>query len=210
MSHVLKLSNGEERYHLAAHKYGKTDMEVVLPEGVTCSQCVFRWKWITETTGFEQFVGCSDISISPREGSLVTVAPDTPKPTQPMTEAPETEAPETEAPETEAPVTEALWTEAPETEAPLTEAPETEAPWTEAPETEAPLTEAPETEAPVTEAPVPHKPWEPLVHDGRVQLMCRGVDVWKTNAEMAEWCNNNCNNAQYNCPSSLCHCWPRM
>lgn len=194
MRNVLRRTNGETRYPLAADQYAGIDIDLVLPEGVTCTQCVLRWKWITELSNKEQFYSCSDIQIKPRNGEF------------PITEAPETPAPETPAPETIAP-----WTDAPPTVAPTTVRPpprHTPGPaMTDAPRTEEPQTEAPEV---VEYTETPHRATAVHLNTGHPTLLrCFPVGVWTDNQEMEDWCNNNCNTFPApHCPPSLCICHP--
>ncbi|GAB1605441.1 uncharacterized protein LOC115222289 [Argonauta hians] len=78
-SHPVLTLDGKRRYALTSEKNGFFYERLRLPAGVTCTQCVFRWKYTTrsswgcDNTGCctgcghqEEFYGCADISITPR------------------------------------------------------------------------------------------------------------------------------------------------
>jgi len=44
---------------------------------------------------------------------------------------------------------------------------------------------------------------QPIVPTGRI---CTGAGAWKGDANMANWCNTNCNHVPSNCPTSTCQC----
>ncbi|XP_067659361.1 uncharacterized protein [Haliotis asinina] len=183
--HLLQVEyNGlvSTKYELGPGR-GIFKMNVRLPPGVTCSQCVFQWKYrtgnswgcdVNSACGIgkgpqEHFINCADIAIT-RNGQPQTHAPTlvpTPRPIQvpntaatqqPLTPAPATAAPATAAPATAAPATAAPATAAPTTAAPATAVPATAVPATAAPATAAPATAAPATAAPATAAPTTAAP----------------------------------------------------
>ena len=45
--HVLTLTNGSTRYYIPRDRRATFDLTVslVLPRGLTCSQCVVQWLW---------------------------------------------------------------------------------------------------------------------------------------------------------------------
>ena len=73
---ILRQPNGETRWHLPAGTH-VFSVQLVLPHGLTCTQCVLQWKWNTASNwgcdgstcckgcgSQEQFYGCSDVAIS--------------------------------------------------------------------------------------------------------------------------------------------------
>ena len=73
---ILRQPNGETRWHLPAGTH-VFSVQLVLPQGLTCTQCVLQWKWNTASNwgcdgstcckgcgSQEQFYGCSDVAIS--------------------------------------------------------------------------------------------------------------------------------------------------
>jgi len=178
---VLHLNSGEEHYQLAGNIKGPINMEVKLPEGVTCEHCVLRWKWNAGNSwgtdavtgrgcigcGFqEQFYSCADVSIAPKMPHARDFT------AVPVTAAPETPAPQTPAPETPAP----------ETPAPEKPVPD--------------LTSAPVTSRPVEGDTKPLKPTD--------QRHCYSIGVWTVKPGMDGWCLINCN-MNY-CPEDYCKC----
>ncbi|XP_052807202.1 uncharacterized protein LOC128236392 [Mya arenaria] len=83
--HLLKTPSGESRYLHENGNAGKgiKHVDLILPYGLTCTQCVFQWKWKTNsgnncgrTAGCcdpsnigcgpqDEFRGCADVSIVP-------------------------------------------------------------------------------------------------------------------------------------------------
>ncbi|XP_043481784.1 uncharacterized protein LOC122510899 [Leptopilina heterotoma] len=73
----LKLADGSDQYEIGESPAGIFDVQVKLPDGLTCENCVFRWEYITGNTwgdcnGLsekndcapqETFRGCSDIAV---------------------------------------------------------------------------------------------------------------------------------------------------
>ncbi|XP_008211706.2 uncharacterized protein LOC103316982 [Nasonia vitripennis] len=43
--HPLKLADGSDQFQLKAGVTGDVNIDLVLPEGLTCEHCVFRWHW---------------------------------------------------------------------------------------------------------------------------------------------------------------------
>ncbi|CAG2226629.1 unnamed protein product [Mytilus edulis] len=74
---VLKQSNGQSRFYEPG-AIGTYTVDLILPQGLTCTQCVLQWKWNTGNSyncdnnhnccigcgPQEQFYGCADIAIS--------------------------------------------------------------------------------------------------------------------------------------------------
>ncbi|XP_060576961.1 uncharacterized protein LOC132734272 [Ruditapes philippinarum] len=75
---ILRQPNGETKWRLPAGTKQFT-LNLVLPRGLTCSQCVLQWKWNTASNWGcdnnnnncckgcgpqEQFLGCADVSIA--------------------------------------------------------------------------------------------------------------------------------------------------
>ncbi|RUS86685.1 hypothetical protein EGW08_005559 [Elysia chlorotica] len=80
----LKLADGRNRFPLRPRVFGVVNIRVKLPEDISCSHCVLRWKWITGNSwgrdpqtgegclgcgAQEQFYGCADVNIRPRNPS---------------------------------------------------------------------------------------------------------------------------------------------
>ncbi|KAI8786051.1 low-density lipoprotein receptor 1 [Biomphalaria glabrata] len=98
---LLTDSTGKSRFYLDSSSTGFYNYTLVLPSGLTCTHCLLQWKWhcgndwnCDETgacgLGFgpqEEFYACSDVTISPRNGTAVlptsatTSATSTTKPT---------------------------------------------------------------------------------------------------------------------------------
>ncbi|XP_012938843.1 proline-rich extensin-like protein EPR1 [Aplysia californica] len=110
--HLLQLADGSGTRFDLGTKISAVPVEVKLPAGVTCSQCVLQWKWhVGNSYGQdgqgngckgcgpqEEFYGCSDISITTGGGGV--------NPTSgPITNAPVTNPPFTFQPVTYRPVT---------------------------------------------------------------------------------------------------------
>ncbi|KAK6184668.1 hypothetical protein SNE40_007097 [Patella caerulea] len=83
--HLLQVEDGGTRWYLPApYKVGLYTVRVKLPEGLSCHNCLFQWKWnVANSWGSdpggescigcgeqEQFYACSDISIEPRSGKI--------------------------------------------------------------------------------------------------------------------------------------------
>ncbi|GFS09714.1 cell wall integrity and stress response component 4-like [Elysia marginata] len=112
----LYLADGRHRFPLRERIFGVVNIRVKLPDEVTCSHCVLRWKWITGEcparmrsggnswgrdlrTGEgclgcgpqEQFYGCADVTIRPRNPSASKPEVVEPGPQQPPTAGPSTD-----------------------------------------------------------------------------------------------------------------------
>ena len=84
--HLLRQPNGETKWHLPAGTH-VFSVQLVLPQGLTCTQCVLQWKWNTASNwgcdgstcckgcgSQEQFYGCSDVGISGSGSSYSAVS----------------------------------------------------------------------------------------------------------------------------------------
>ncbi|XP_046579468.1 uncharacterized protein LOC124287045 [Haliotis rubra] len=193
-------------------------MNVRLPPGVTCTQCVFQWNyragnnWGCDGSDCglgkgpqEHFVNCADIAIT-GSGQPQTQTQ------QPSTAAPATPAPATAAPATAAPATAAPTSPAPATAAPATPAPSntnndscraTEA-WAAVPgmtnwcQTMCNFGSCPSSYChcgPSTAAP------SNINYD-----RCRATGAWALVPGMTSWCKTNCAHVPSFCPESHCDC----
>ncbi|XP_076824802.1 uncharacterized protein LOC143470513 isoform X1 [Clavelina lepadiformis] len=82
--HILSYANGNTKFYLPndpAKARGLHDLKLKLPDDVTCKQCLLQWRYRTGNSwgsengrgglGLgqqEEFYGCSDVAISPRDG----------------------------------------------------------------------------------------------------------------------------------------------
>ncbi|KAJ9589726.1 hypothetical protein L9F63_017065 [Diploptera punctata] len=77
-AHPVSIADGDPYYTLTSHDSGNYTIDLTLPAGLTCQQCVLRWTYVaanswgtcingTQDTGCgpqETFRSCSDITIS--------------------------------------------------------------------------------------------------------------------------------------------------
>ncbi|XP_052811640.1 uncharacterized protein LOC128239176 [Mya arenaria] len=96
--YLLAMPSGQTRYihpqKGSLYGNGRKDIDLVLPRGLTCTQCVLQWKWTTNSNnncGFyqpeccnvtnvgcgdqEHFLACSDVSVGPGSSKPVTFTP---------------------------------------------------------------------------------------------------------------------------------------
>ncbi|KAK3094869.1 hypothetical protein FSP39_007325 [Pinctada imbricata] len=81
--HLLSLTNGTTRYYVTQNIVGKYHITLQLPKDLTCTQCVFQWRWhggnnwgrdpLTGRSCLgcgpqEEFYGCADVAISDGSG----------------------------------------------------------------------------------------------------------------------------------------------
>lgn len=65
----LKFSNGQDMFSISmGDKKRYYTMDIKLPDGVKCSNCILRWKWIAGNQGpgarmEEEWINCADINI---------------------------------------------------------------------------------------------------------------------------------------------------
>ncbi|XP_012944521.1 uncharacterized protein LOC101864263 [Aplysia californica] len=118
---VLQLTSGGTRYYVPSTANGVVSVDLDLPAGVTCSQCVFRWRWNAgnmwgwDKSGNpclgcghqEQFFGCSDVTITSGSGLPVNPATRPPPVTtaQPTTTSTSTTTPQPTTTSTPQPTT---------------------------------------------------------------------------------------------------------
>lgn len=166
------------------------NVELDLPEGLTCTQCVLQWKynagnsWGTDPITSkgcvgcgpqEQFYGCSDIAINPTKGGRPRKT--TPQhPTQPTRKL--------TTPQHPTQPTRRLTTPQHPTQPRMTTMP------------------------PAWKTTAPPKPTLPPKNksppSGWCKYECCTVGVWRTVEKMDEWCMNNCSRGF--CPASHCKC----
>uniref|UniRef100_A0A0B6ZZ67 Chitin-binding type-4 domain-containing protein n=1 Tax=Arion vulgaris TaxID=1028688 RepID=A0A0B6ZZ67_9EUPU len=79
---VLEDENGAKKFYNGTESTGYFEYILVLPEGLTCSHCVIQWRWkcgndwgcdaggccVGCGARQEEFYGCSDVTINPRNG----------------------------------------------------------------------------------------------------------------------------------------------
>ncbi|KAK7489255.1 hypothetical protein BaRGS_00019507 [Batillaria attramentaria] len=83
--YLLQQPDGSTRYYIKSYDQGVRTVQLVLPQGLTCTQCVLQWKynagnsWRCDGLGVsrkccdgcgpqEQFYGCADVDVSPASG----------------------------------------------------------------------------------------------------------------------------------------------
>jgi len=224
--YLLPLADGSgTRLPIYADMY-LTKLQLQLPAGVTCSQCILQWKYNTgnswgvdEVTGEmglgygpqEQFYGCSDISIVAKDQSAST----TPGPkttTKITTKQPPSTQPSTTLLPTTSKILSTITKTTPPTKLPTTTASKTKLPSTTTSEpnsttklsTAVPSTMQPSTIQPSTVVPSTMQPSTIKPSTTNIPTKCRGVGDYKSVEGMAMWCDVNCMRGY--CPNSHCTC----
>ncbi|XP_022311412.2 uncharacterized protein LOC111116715 [Crassostrea virginica] len=191
---LLVLSSGSTRY-TEVTSTGRYVLEAQLPPGLTCSQCVFQWKWHTGNNfGFapdghncrgcgpqEEFYGCADVTIIPRS----TPVPDR----------------QTTAQQTPRPVVNTSPTEI-VTRPPLTTPAPTQRPGGLPFMPGVTVRTSSTTTTTTTAKPTTTK--MVMTSSLRPVSGCRAINLWAGNPILDKWCVTNC--AQGNCPASACAC----
>jgi len=170
-------------------------IQLKLPEGVTCKQCVLQWTYNTANSWGncpngtnaigcgpqETFRACSDIRISRSGKTLPKITTKRPTTT--------TEPPNTTNFESEDETT---------TENFLETTTEFDAPET----TTIQIT----TTTTTTKSPKLKKKLKRKRKRKKKQKTCHAQGVWKHSAGFDDWCNQNCNHRPAYCPKSHCKC----
>ncbi|XP_060075035.1 uncharacterized protein LOC132554743 [Ylistrum balloti] len=181
--HLLRLENADgTRYYLGG-KRGAVNLRAILPQGLTCSQCVLQWRWNTGNSyGYapngtycigcglqEMFLGCSDIAIS--AGSNGQVQPQV-----------------TSRPVTSAPV---------QTQRPMII---TAKPVSNTPNPAQPI----QTVRPNSGIFFGQTNIQIGQTGGQTITGCRAINLWAGVAQLDQWCLDNCQKG--NCPPEACKC----
>ncbi|XP_046551505.1 mucin-5AC-like [Haliotis rubra] len=190
--HLLRLTDGTARFKVTTARRGIYTMTVVLPENVTCSQCVLQWKYNTGNSWGcegptccvgcgpqEQFYGCADVAISADDKDQTTSPPSTSK-TSPCQE-------------TTKPVVEQTTSESRNITKPSTDTTTTSTSATTV--TSSPSSAATsDTTTSITDSTTDKS--DENSDD------CKATGVWEGNPKITVWCLGNC--ARGYCPEDYC------